>query len=373
MKKIIMLFLFIYAAFGESFADYKTEQEQGIADMHREFEDYKKTIDAEYKNYQKELGLYWDEPELSSQKKWVEYTKDKKSRKSVDFEKGEVTIEVIAKDEDSAKASLAKELIKTTISDTKQAQANDELEQRIAKKLGAKQQVESKPILAPLLVKDAKSTKDLVKFAKDNIDKNGVSKSDSKVKGSKVYKVIIKLPKDSQKRLALNYKDDVIKYAKKNKLDPALVYAIMQTESNFNPRARSHIPAFGLMQIVPKSAGIDAYQHIHGKKRVLSPSYLYDGENNIEIGSTYLYLLMNRYFKGVNDYKSRLYCAIAGYNTGAGNVSKAFRNDYNIYKAYPKINSMSSEQVYNHLVRNLKYEEARNYLKRVRERMKYYN
>jgi len=370
--KLLGLILYSTLLLSESFADYKSSQNSEFKNFKAEFAKYKATIEAEFKGYKKELSKSWGKPILSSSKKWVEYSKDKKSRKIVDFEKSEVSIEVIAKDAKSAKSTLAKELIKTTIADTKTAHQNDELAQRVAKKLGKKQRVKAQPILAPLLLNGEKSIKELVKYAKGKINQSGITKSSSKIKGSKVYKIKIKLPSNSQQKLALNYKSEILKQAKRRELDPALVFAIMQTESNFNPRARSHIPAFGLMQIVPRSAGVDSYQYLHKKKRILSPSYLYDGDNNIEIGTTYLHILMTRYLKGVKDYKSRLYCSIAGYNTGAGNVSKAFRNDYNIYKAYPKINSMSSEQVYRHLVRNLKHKEARDYLKRVRERMKNY-
>ena len=373
MKKFFIAAISIVFLFSDSFDEYKSSQYTEFNNFNKEFETYQKLLDDEYNNYKKELKAYWDKPTLSDKKTWVEYTKDMKARKSVDFEKGEVSIEVIAKDENSAKQSIVKELLKTLTSDTQQAQENDILEQRIATKLGKKQQVENKPILAPLLLEGKKNTKELVGFASEAINKNGVTKSNSKLAGNNLYKVTIKLPKDSQKKLALNYKDEILTQSKRRGLDPALVYAIMQTESNFNPRARSHIPAFGLMQIVPRSAGVDAYMYIYNKRVILSPTYLYSAKNNIELGSTYLHILMTRYFKGVNDYKSRLYCAIAGYNTGAGNVSKAFRGDYNVYKAYPKINSMSSEEVYNYLIKNLKYKEARDYLQRVRDRMKYYN
>ena len=69
--------------------------------------------------------------------------------------------------------------------------------------------------------------------------------------------------------------------------------------------ARSHIPAYGLMQIVPKTAGIDAYQYLYNKKRLLSSSYLYNSENNIEIGSAYLHIL---YYKYLKSYTAARHC-----------------------------------------------------------------
>ena len=142
----------------------------------------------------------------------------------------------------------------------------------------------------------------------------------------------------------------------------------MHTESSFNPLAKSHIPAYGLMQIVPRSAGIDAYKFLYKKHRLLSASYLYNSKKNVEIGSAYFHILFYKYLRYIKNPTSRLYCAIAGYNTGAGNIAWAFRRDNNIKKASIKINKLSPEQVYKHLLSNLKYDEPKNYLKRVRAR-----
>lgn len=59
-------------------------------------------------------------------------------------------------------------------------------------------------------------------------------------------------------------------HAEKHDVDPALIMAIIHTESMFNPRARSHTPAYGLMQVVPHTGGRDAYHMIYGKKRKLT-------------------------------------------------------------------------------------------------------
>merc|ERR1712065_121171 len=130
-------------------------------------------------------------------------------------------------------------------------------------------------------------------------------------------------PKTMIKKARL-YKDDVNKNAYEQKIREALVFAIMHSESSFNPMARSHIPAFGLMQIVPRSAGIDSYKYLYGKRKVVSSTYLYDSKKNIKMGSAYLHLLQYKYLSHIKDPISKLYCVIAAYNTGAGNVAKAF-------------------------------------------------
>lgn len=63
---------------------------------------------------------------------------------------------------------------------------------------------------------------------------------------------------------------------------------------------------------------------------------------------------------------------IAGYNTGAGNVSRAFTGNTNLNKALPLINGYGYNQLYNHLTTKLGTEEARNYVSGVTQRREKY-
>ncbi|MCR9097126.1 MAG: transglycosylase SLT domain-containing protein [bacterium] len=168
------------------------------------------------------------------------------------------------------------------------------------------------------------------------------------------------------------YLDLVDRYARARRLDPALVFAIIETESAFNPLARSSAPAYGLMQIVPRSAGLDASAVLYGRPRLLAPSYLFDAERNIRIGAIYLDIVLNRYLAGIRDPRSRLYCAIAAYNTGAGNVFRAFTGRTRPKAAFREINALSPEDVYRRLVWQLPYAETRRYLTNVVQRMDKY-
>ena len=136
--------------------------------------------------------------------------------------------------------------------------------------------------------------------------------------------------------------------------------------------ARSWVPAYGLMQIVPRTAGIDSYYFLYKKRRLLSASYLYNTKNNIETGSAYFHILYYKYLSAIKDPTSRLYCSIAGYNTGAGNVARSFVGTNSVQKAAAVINTMSPQQVYDHLLRKLPYEETRHYLKKVHTRSQKY-
>ena len=87
-----------------------------------------------------------------------------------------------------------------------------------------------------------------------------------------------------------------------------------------------------------------------------------------------MHLLDKRYLKHISDPLSRKYCMIAAYNTGAGNVARAFNDDRsrNIKNASKVINSMSPERVLEVLSANLPYDETRKYLHKVLEKEKLY-
>ncbi|MCI0654708.1 MAG: transglycosylase SLT domain-containing protein [Methylococcaceae bacterium] len=87
------------------------------------------------------------------------------------------------------------------------------------------------------------------------------------------------------------------------KMDPKLVMAVIDTESSFNPKARSPKNAQGLMQLIPETA-----------KR-FGVSDPWDPIENIIGGTAYLHWL-TRHFSG------DLKLVLAGYNAGEGAVEK---------------------------------------------------
>ena len=342
-----------------------------------DFDAYKKALETEYKAYKKELQMYWDNPELSTKTKWVSYSKDKKSRSSVDFENNTVTVETVASSEEEAELMLKKSLTYAVVSDTKKVVNTDPLQRKIAtlpkgpKVVSSK--VDAKPILSTVVF-DKKPTKEAVKsYVTKRVKKETIKKSPSKLPNKSIYKVTIALPKNTTLKRSKVYEQEVKTNAQKFELPIPLIFAIIQTESNFNPFAKSHIPAFGLMQIVPKTAGVDTYKFLHKSDRMPSANYLYNGENNIELGSTYLHILYYRYLKKIKDPTSRMYCTIAAYNTGAGNIAYAFTKKYNMNRAAPIINKLSSQEVYSRLLADLRFDEPKHYLKRVNKRMSAFN
>ncbi|MBL0709328.1 MAG: transglycosylase SLT domain-containing protein [Sulfurimonas sp.] len=355
----------------KNFSIYKKTQEQ-------EFDAYKKAQEMAYKEYKKELGVFWDDPKLSTKTKWVSYTKDSKTKTDVDFKNQTITLKTIASSPEQAKKNLSIALAKAVTVDTKTAQETDPLEVKLSKlkkPFNIKDsKVRAEPILATIVFKEKANSQNVKTYVKKHVQKKSIKVVDSKkVQHAKVYTLNVSLPKDTMVKRSKIYYDQVKEHAKIQKLPVALIFAIMQTESCFNPRARSHIPAYGLMQIVPRTAGIDTYRYLYKKKKLVTGSYLYDSTNNIRMGSAYLHILFYRYLKDIKNLDARLYCTIAAYNTGAGNIAWAFTKTHNMKKAAPYINKKSPEEVYNKLLKDLKYEEPKHYLKRVTKRMGSYH
>jgi len=381
-----------------SFEDYKTK-------LMAEFEAFKLISQTETRNYQKKVSQVWDKPEISSRKVWVEYSKDLKEKKSVNFEKQIISISHTTDNDRENGKELRSSLKKLITKNKQEAFRDDALSQAIEKKSKEKislletAKVKPTPILIPhisgqqtlsdkeiddivdRMIKQSKKKESInkkgqkvvtVEVPMNIIDKKLTEKEASQKPKSKQPKLMADLRVNKLPRQAKMIQEDVAKFAKNAKMEEALVYAIIETESAFNPMARSPVPAYGLMQIVPTSAGQDATQQLFGKAKILSPSYLYSSDKNIEVGSTYLNILFYRYLKGIKNKQSRLYCTIAAYNTGAGNVAKAFTGKRRLRAALAKINALSPQQVFDHLIDNLPYDETRKYLKKVTTRLPKY-
>ncbi len=104
----------------------------------------------------------------------------------------------------------------------------------------------------------------------------------------------------------------VQQYSQEYNLDENLVYAVIKTESNFNPNAGSHAGALGLMQIMPET--FEWLQNYTDGYVQYGTEYLYDPEINIKYGCIFLRFLLDRY-----DVEAT---AVAAYNAGFGAVDQ---------------------------------------------------
>ncbi len=110
-------------------------------------------------------------------------------------------------------------------------------------------------------------------------------------------------------RYPLRYEAIVRGHAKNYDLDPALLAAVIYTESRFDARARSNAGAMGLMQLLPDTARGIAVR-TGGNAFVVDD--LYVPELNVRYGAWYLRNLLDRY----GDERT----ALAAYHAGQGNV-----------------------------------------------------
>lgn len=177
-------------------------------------------------------------------------------------------------------------------------------------------------------------------------------------------------PSKKLNTLATKYKASVEKYAQRYDLAPDLVYAIIYTESSFDPTLISGRAAHGLMQVVPQTAGEEVHAWL-GRSGIPNAESLLHPETNIRYGTAYFHLLLTRHLKGITNPVSREYCAIASYNGGPWRLFKAFGKTNE--EALATINSMSPEAIKNFLIHKLPTRETRNFVKKVlssRERFK---
>ena len=347
----------------------KNQQEASIAKMQKEYDDYVKAEAEAYNVFLKEREEKWGKGNVkeSTQKDWVEYSNDGNSRSTVDFEKGEATIEIIqepGQKVDTKEIEKSLKFLLTNKGKTKDYDSKVEKAVPLQEKPVLENQVKTP---SGEVVTEKNIDKDVKEIAEKVKPEVTTIKGEDKVE-RQVVTIKLELAPDHIRTRAEKYKNEVQKYCQKWGVDPALAYAIMQTESSFNPKAKSYVPAYGLMQIVPRTAGADCAQSL--KKPFAAPTgnYLYEPENNIEMGVHYLYLLKKRYFTDVTDKNSQNLCVIASYNTGAGNLARAMRGDTKIGKAIPQINEMTYDQLFKHLENKL-MPETQNYIRKVTERM----
>lgn len=357
----IVLFLFVSVASSaqnSSIAERAKSRMEAIRNRHN---DKEKKLKAEHEAFRKEVMARWGDPEMveSTQKVWVEYSDDKNARFRVDFEKGEAVVEVLSEKDEPREAVSGK-----------MEEAVASLLESKGKSIDFKSEVvEQKPVTSEPIMDNQ------LELSKGDIARKSTSYTSKEVsteEGAKVVNsIVLELSPNHLPERAARFSPMIRQYSGRFDVDEPLIYAIMEQESAFNPMARSRV-AYGLMQLVPSSGGRDAYLYVHNIDEDPTPEYLYNPDNNIRLGTAYIKILLTRQFPAIKDRTNRMLCAIAAYNTGAGNVAKAFTGNYSVSSAAMRINSMSNEELYNHLKNYLHHPEARDYIQKVTSKMRKY-
>ena len=400
----------------QSFEDFKRQQEQAFSQykesVTKEYDAYEAAEKAAFEKFKEDVERQWEEFKGSTAKTYVSYDGDLQSRASIDYENGHLFIEVII-DEETADIEginyykskrndsyrygyggpslfgnflfilntsfypspqtaghVSKELSESERKPLFQGLAKSKLIQKLVKVLSETDN-RGDSILDDQLADENGSeinAANAEKFAEKNISGQLEASKDYTGKDGKKrksYSYLLDLKPGHQESRINKYRKEIVKQSKRFNIEPSIAMAITETESDFNPKATSHIPAYGLMQLVPSSGARDAYQYVYDKDKFLGKRYLYNSDNNIELGCAYLAKIRYNYFKRIKDDEKAYMCSVAAYNTGIGNVAKALTGKGIINPATDEANSMSSEKLYKTLRKDLKHKEARDYLERV--------
>lgn len=146
----------------------------------------------------------------------------------------------------------------------------------------------------------------------------------------------------------IRYSEAVLEESGNARLPPSLVFAVIWTESGFNPDAQSSIPARGLMQITQ-----DTFEWAHyrmGEEQPLNYDHLFDSSLNIRYGSAILRLLLDEFGSVEN--------ALCAYHAGWGATTSWLNNPQ--YSTDGKTLEV------------IPYDDTRKYVKKVLETMQTY-
>ncbi|MFK0569748.1 membrane-bound lytic murein transglycosylase MltC [Endozoicomonas sp.] len=307
----------------------------------------------------KEARVTWGDEKKASSKEYVKYTNHYRTRVFVDFESGKVHVETL--DRSDLRKAIAAILLTPY--------APDQVDLFSARDVP----VGEKPMLyGQVLDQENQPIRwewRALKYADHMIQQQLTTRNTPK---GRAYAVDFDLVDDHLSKRQYQYASLVQKYARIYDVEESLIYAVIRTESSFNPYAVSSSNAYGLMQIIPKTAGRDVFDKVKNMPGQPSKNWLFQPHNNIDTGTAYLSLLENHYLKNIKDPRSRKYTIISAYNGGAGNVFATF--DRNRDRAVQKINNLEPNQVYWALTQRHPRSESRRYLEKVSSAQKdFYN
>jgi peptidoglycan lytic transglycosylase C len=301
-----------------------------------------------------EINRIWLDSITTTKKEWVDYSDQYSTRSYVNFENGDMVLATMIKTSETRITELSKERIRRQLA--KALSSNNPSGRSIL----AGQIVDSsgQPVTQQNLDRylNEEVFPRLKRDPKPLLGKDGLPR----------YKLSVpmKLIPDHTIVRAQPYVPEVKRQSQRFRLRPELVMAVMHTESYFDPLARSHVPAYGLMQLVPIYGAREAYQYVYGHDRVLPANYLYQPTNNIELGAAYLNLLIYKHFATETHPVKNLYLSICGYNWGPTSIQQKIIGRYPTAK-------MTPEQLYL-VLRQRTPQETSDYLQRVTQRMPMY-
>ena len=344
-----------YPNLAEDLKDYQ----QIVDQLEQEAKAYREQITE----LQKQVKQQWRGAPMisSSAHQFVKYTDGYQSRGAMDFDNGKIVVETV--DQANPKQHLKEAIITTLLTpyDAENPEIySDKKINYTGPALLAGQVIDHEGQPVKWEWRAERYAEYLVNNSVQQVERNGQT----------VYRVEVPLVANHNQVRGHKYEHLVRQASQRYGIDETLIYSIMETESHFNPYATSHIPAYGLMQVVPSTAGKDVFTRIKKRNDQPSRNYLFNPANNIDAGTAYLSILRDNYLKDIRHPLSKEYAMISGYNGGAGNVLRTFHKDRK--QAVNVINQLSPQQVYDRLHLKHPRAEARGYIRKVTEAQQRY-
>jgi membrane-bound lytic murein transglycosylase C len=358
----------------QSYADYvrDIEAQWDAYDQQQQFEAFQRQQDSAFQQFQQDqddafqrfrddIQAKWNEFLEPTPEQWVDYDEEGDTRITVNFEEtveeddghGQITVETLIEVDAGDGPEIPEEAIQQ-IAEQIEALVSEEnatgqalLEDQI--------QTAGGEVVTPENVQEyvTEEIADIVR-----VDPEPIESADG-VERIRISVVVPLVPNHLRVR-AEKFLPIVQKWGAENTAAVPLTMSIIQTESYFNPRAKSHIPAYGLMQLVPSSGGRDAYREVFKEDKAPTPEFLYIPDNNVRLGTAYYHVIRDRYLYGVEDAEKKELLAIAAYNGGIGRVIKRVMKKHDVP-------GMTTEALYDAL-RKAMPEETADYLEKVTSR-----
>jgi membrane-bound lytic murein transglycosylase C len=336
---------------------YHSNPQAAINDLRQIERDYTRLVDFLTGNVNRTWGK--KETKLPSRTHYVKYTQNYMSRAVVDFDASRITVETL--DDKNPPASLKNAIVTTLLTPNDPRAVDLYSDQPVT--LTSEREPYLKGLVLDQRGREIGAPADAEAFAdylvgranKREVAADGATKT--------ALYVEIAMVANLANKQADKFRATVSKAAAQYKVSPSLIFAIIRTESNFNPFAVSSAPAYGMMQLVPTSGGREAMRRARGRDSVPSRDELFDADNNIDLGTAYLSVLSDTQLQAIGNAISREYCVISAYNTGPSNVLRTFNRDQ--AEAVNEINRLEPPAVYQKLRASLPYAETRDYLQKV--------
>jgi len=317
----------------------------------------------------------WPEVHESTRNEWVDYCDSGDSFSRVDFEKGRFEVQAlipVPEPEPGAPGGTKYGELDGEQWAKVRAQAQEKLARQVERML-----TRAEPDRPPLLAGQVEDpdhkfiveAKHADRYTAHHLIPQMVVDEKPVKGGDGVQRLRVKaqfdLVPDHMKVRARRYKAKVEEYAKRFELKPSMIYAVIHSESNFNPMCVSRTGARGLMQLMPEAASeADRYVRKAKKERPIPPERLHESDYNILLGSAYLHMLRERYFGELKNDDNRRMLTIAAYNCGPFYVKRRIlpRGDFEALSVPEALK----------LIRARAPVETRYYLPRVLNRMGLY-